>query len=419
MLRRARAPRLCMVVHGPYPVGEPRVARETAAALAAGWDVDVVAMRRDGEPARELVEGATVYRLPLTHQRGGGVRQILAEYVGFATLAALRVAALASRRRYDVVHVHNPPDFLVLAALYPRLLGAKVVFDVHDLSPDMFEMRFEGRSFAPLADRVLRGLERAAIRAADLVVTVHEPYRRELLARGAAPESTVVVMNSQDESLLPAATDQAAAAEFRVVYHGTVTRSYGLDLLVEAAALARRRIPALRVEIYGGGDAVEELRSQSADLGVADIVHVDGEYRPHREILAAVAGASAGVIPNRPSRLNRFALSSKLFEYVALGVPVVSANLPTLAEHFTSDAVAFFEAGSAEALAEALVEVASDPGAAASRVAAARREYEPYRWPRQAEMYVAALRELAGGATSRAGGEPATRPRWRRAQRPV
>ena len=78
-----------MVVHGPYPIGEPRVAREVAAALAAGYEVDVVAMRRSSEPSRESVDGANVVRLPLSHQRGTGLLGMVAEYVGFAALRDL------------------------------------------------------------------------------------------------------------------------------------------------------------------------------------------------------------------------------------------------------------------------------------------------------------------------------------------
>ena len=71
---------------------------------------------------------------------------------------------MAARRRFDVVHLHNPPDFLIVAALVPKLLGARVIFDVHDLSPEMFAMRFGDRAGARLADRVLRRVELGQLR---------------------------------------------------------------------------------------------------------------------------------------------------------------------------------------------------------------------------------------------------------------
>src|SRR5262249_54367329 len=156
----------------------------------------------------------------------------LAEYLGFAGLAAWH---LARGVRYDLIQVHAPPDFLVAAALWPRVRGARVLLDVHDLSSDMFQMRFGQGPGTGLADRVLRFVERAATRGADAVVTVHEPYRRELVRRGTPARKVTVLMNSVEESQLPSAEDTTAKRNgFRVVYHGTITPPYGVDLVVRA-----------------------------------------------------------------------------------------------------------------------------------------------------------------------------------------
>ena len=390
--RRRR--RLLMVVHGPYPVGEPRVAREALAARDRGWEVDVVAMRRPGEPARETVDGVEVVRLPLDHRRGGGAAAVMAEYLGFAALASVCSTRLARARRYGVVQIHAPPDFLALAALGPRAFGARVVLDIHDPSPEMFAMRFAGRRGAAMADRLLRALERTATRLSDHVVTVHEPYRRELVARGVPRPKTTVVMNSLDERLLTQAATASPPAGFRVFYHGTVTPPYGVELLVEAAARAVPEIPDLSLEICGEGDAVERVRERARELAIADRVTAEGRMLPQSEVLARAALATVGVIPNLPLPLSRYALSTKLFEYVALGIPAVVSSLPTLREYFSDDEVRFFEAGDADALAAALVDVYSDPAHAAARARAARVRYEGYRWPSAASEYTDVLESL-------------------------
>jgi glycosyltransferase involved in cell wall biosynthesis len=385
-----------MVVHGPYPVGEPRVAREAAAAAELGYEVDVVSMRRDGEAARERVDGVSVIRLPVAHRRGTGFARVLAEYLLFTAAAAAVVAARAARRRYDVVHVHNPPDFLVVAALVPRLLGSRVVFDVHDRSPDMFAMRFPGAA-GGAASAILERFERLATRVADAVVTVHEPYRRELVSRGTPPGKVTVIMNSLDERLLPVPAQLPVApapGELRVVYHGTVTPPYGVHLLVDAVAEIAARGVDVRAEIIGEGDSVGELERRVAGLGVADRIVLDGRHLPHRAVLERVRGASVGVVPNLPTPLNRFALSSKLFEYVVLGVPVVSAALPTICEHFDDSEVLFFRPGDARSLAAALLETAADPAAAATRARNARRRYAEYSWEVNSGRYRRLLAQL-------------------------
>ena len=284
-------------------------------------------MRRPGEPDHETgAFGERIFRLRVEHRRGLGALGVAREYLSFAVLASARLYALGRRPRYAVVQVHNPPDFSYSQRSRVGFKGAGS-FDVHDLGPDMFSMRFGGRSWSGAAERALELCERLALRIADEVVTVHEPYARELGARGAGPERLTVVMNSVDPALLPSRRPRRKPG-FRLVYHGTVTASYGLEVVPDAVAIARGEVPELRFEVYGEGDALTALRDQAAQLGLSDCVSFHDRYLPQDEVLARVAGAHAGVIPNKPSPLNRYALSSKLLEYVSLGVPAVVARLP-------------------------------------------------------------------------------------------
>jgi glycosyltransferase involved in cell wall biosynthesis len=358
-------------------------------------------MRRSGEPRNESLDGIRIHRLPLEHERGVGLGAIAREYVGFTLLAAGKLWGLARRRRYRVVHVHNPPDFLLLAALPARLVfGARLVFDVHDLAPDMFAERFGSGNAARLANRLLQALERLALRLADTVITVHEPYARELRTRGA--REVTVVMNSVDPDILPTeANEVAVGAGFRVVYHGTVTPWYGVDLLVDAAGALVSEIPELTVEIYGEGDAVPALRERARQLGLNDRVQFHDGWLPQREVLSRVRSAAAGVVPNRPTRLNHYALSSKLLEYVELGIPVAVAGLPTLREHFADDEVLFFAPGDSEALAAALRAIAREPEAARARAAAARRRARAYAWESNAARYIQLLDDLSQKSQAR------------------
>ena len=386
-----RPGRLLMIVHSSVP-DDPRVMAEARAAQDAGFEVDIVALRAAGEPSQAwLAERIRAIRLPVEHVRGAGFIDVLREYLSFTARATIRAAGLARARHYDVVQVHNPPDFLVVAALLPKLGGARLVFDVHDLGPDMFHSRYGSRRGARGVDRALRLVERCAIALADDVITVHEPYRRELVARGAKPDGVTVVMNSLAKELLPPTSAPSGDDRFRVVYHGTITPHYGVELLVRAVARASARVPGIELEVFGSGDAREAAMGLARELGISDrTTFVDTLSRG--DVLAAVNGASVGVVPNLPTRINRFALSTKLFEYVALGIPAVVADLPTLRLHFADSEVLFFRAGDETALSDALVTVARDPGAAGARARAALRRAEAYAWQRSAARYVEVLR---------------------------
>lgn len=389
-MRPSRPPRLCVVVHADYP-SDVRVARQVRAAIAEGFEVEVIALRAEGETAREIVDGATVRRLGVTHRRGVSLVRLFGEYAGFTLRVFGSLTGAMFSRRPDVIQIHNPPDFLVWAALVPRLLRVPIVFDIHDLSPDMFAMRFEERRGARSADRLLRFVERTATSLSTAVITVHEPYRRELLARGVRPVKTTVVMNSVDDGVLPAARPSDDSC-FRAVYHGTVTPHYGVQLAVEAMAGLETGGRPASLEIYGAGDAISDLRSRATQLGLDDVVRIHDGYLDQHEVLAKIAGASAGIVPNLPTRLNRFALSTKLFEYIALGIPAVCSDLPTLREYFGPDEVLFFTAGEPEALRAALESIATDPEAARARAEAARRRAERYSWQTNRELYIDILR---------------------------
>jgi glycosyltransferase involved in cell wall biosynthesis len=381
-----------MVVHASYPL-DVRVARQVHVALGEGYEVEIFAIRRNAEHEGEWHKGVRVFRLPVRHRRGAGAFGVLVEYAGFTILVSLCTAIRQIRRRYDVIQVHNPPDFLMLAAVVPRLFGARVIFDVHDLSPDMFAIRFGERRGAKVIERALYSIEAWASRFADAVITVHEPYRRELLSRGVSSSKAIVVMNSLDERLLPTQRPGMPPDQrFRVVYHGTITPSYGLHLLIEAASHLATNLPNLAVEIYGEGDSLSEISMLSHQLGLAERIFVSGHYLPHVDVLERVQLAHVGVIPNLPNRLNRFALSSKLFEYVALQIPVVCADLPTMREHFTDQELLFFRAGDSRSLASAILSVARDPAAAHQRARAALRRYErEYSWSVNAKRYATVL----------------------------
>ena len=388
-----RAPRLLMLLHDYYPE-ETRVVSEARAANAAGFDVTVVALRGEGEKADEVLEGVRVIRLPVRHEHGGARLSLLVEYLRFTALSAREALRLARRGRHDIVHVHNPPDFLVVAAFVPRLLGAKVVLDFHDLTPDMFMMRFGNRD-GGVIDRSLQLVERWAARASDAALTVHEPYRQVLDAHGVPASKVSVVMNSLDESVLPSGGRRSDGASFRVVHHGTATPHYGVELIVEAVALARADIPTLRLDIYGAGDALPEVAARVRAHGLQDIVDVVPRFLPQDEVLRLIHGASVGVAANRATRLNQYALPTKLLEYVAMEIPAIAPDLPTIREHFSDDEVGFFAPDDAESLARALVGVASDPESASRRAASALQRYEAYRWPRSARVYTDLIWDLA------------------------
>jgi glycosyltransferase involved in cell wall biosynthesis len=393
-----------MVVHDHYPK-DVRVWRAARAATEAGWKVTVICLRHPDEAPSEELEGVSVRRLPVEHLPGSDLKRILVEHAAMTLLAIWAVLRLHVRHRQDVVHINNPPDFLILAAALPKLLGAKVIFDVHDLSPLMFDARFNGRPGARAVIRALTIQQRLAGNFADRVITPHKPSARRISESGVPLEHIGIMMNPPDGDVLGRVLARPRARPtgdgFLVAYHGTVTHWYGVELIVQAMAELGDDVPQARAMILGDGDAIDELRGLIRELGFEDRVELSAGFVPNEQALAAVRDADCGIVPNLPSLLNDLTLSGKLLDYALLGVPAVVAQLPVQAEHFDETEVTFFRAGDAHSLAQAMRWVATHAQEAQDKAQRARRRAEAYAWPHQRDYYQRLLNDLAGGRAER------------------
>ena len=381
-----------MIVDNSYP--DPRVEREARALVLRGHSVDVICARAGREPSREVIEGVTVHRLPVRRRRGAGLVTQLLEYALFTGWAAVKLMRLDARRRYDVVQAHNVPDFLVAAALPARLRGARVVLDLHDLMPEFYASRFGGR-LDSLPVRIVRFQERCSAALADRIITVTRLWRETLIRRGQDPEKVSVVMNLPDEDLYVRREPRLGErGRVNVIYHGTLTHRYGVDLLVHALAGARARIP-LRATIHGRGELTDDLRELIDGLGLEDVVRLSTTRLPATELAEMIAEADIGVVPNRNDVFTDGILPTKLMEYAALGVPAVVARSSATTDSFDESMVRYVEPGDVAAMADAIVDLALDPDGRRAMAVRAQSFTTSHPWSVEAARYVSMIEELA------------------------
>ena len=138
--------------------------------------------------------GVGVFRLPMKRLRGSKFAYLW-QYTRFLLSAFWFLARNSLVKKYDVVHVHNMPDFLVFAALVPRLRGARILLDLHDPMPELM-MSIYGLAADRGAVRLLRMLERCSIRFAHLVLTPNITFKDLFVSRGCPPDKMQIVMNS-------------------------------------------------------------------------------------------------------------------------------------------------------------------------------------------------------------------------------
>jgi glycosyltransferase involved in cell wall biosynthesis len=392
-----------MVVHAYYPLAETRVQREAEALVAAGFDVDVICLRDAGESARDRWGGVEIHRLPARVDKRGLAAQFRS-YLRFFLLASCRLTRLHLRRRYRTVQVHNLPDFLVFCAFVPKLQGVPVILDLHDLMPEFFAGRF-GQD-RPMVARMVRWQERLACRFADQVITVSDHWRQELVDRGVPTERCSVVMNLADERIFhpPArpARCRARAMEvgFGLLYHGTVTHRYGLDLAVLAVARLRGEIPGIQLTILGEGDQMPRLRELVLELALGAHVDLQDRLLPAEALPGVIAAADLGIVPYRNDVFTDGLVPTKLLEYAAMGLPCVAARTTAIEATFGDSVAAYFTPGDVEGLARCIHQLWKDP-AARDRLAVGSRHFNRrHNWTQAGGDYAALVAGLGGWTAS-------------------
>jgi glycosyltransferase involved in cell wall biosynthesis len=387
-----------MIVHSYYDE-DPRVRREAESLIEAGHDVDVFALRRPGDPDEGVVHGVRVHRLDVQRHQGAGISVYLREYLSFLVRSGWRLIRAHRRRRYGLVQVHTLPDFLAFAALPVRLTGVPLILDLHEAMPEFFRSRFPGAS-NPVAHRLLQVQERASIGLASAVITVNPAMAERLAGLGVPREKIHVVPNTPALARFdPAANPRRAFAEdstIRLVYGGALTPTYELDVAIDALGRLRTTRPDLdlRLEIYGRGDAEPAWRERATALGIADRVAFHGRIAIE-EMPAAIAAADIGLAPTRRDRFTDVSLSTKIFEYAAMGKPVVATRLPMVETTFPPGTVRTYEPADAATFAAAIAALADDPPAREAAVGATAAIVTDRGWERESAAYLALVEATA------------------------
>ena len=392
-----RGKRAAALLYSHYPA-DPRPRRAAEALVEAGMTVDMICLReKDDEPTCETINGVNVRRVPLRKQRSSKATYLWL-YSKFILFSFALLAWRSLRRQYDVVHVHNMPDVLVFSALIPKLQGAQIILDLHDPMPELMMSIYQlGKDHWFV--RALRRLERWSIGFADLALTPNITFRNLFISRSCQPEKMQIVMNSPQQQIFDPdrpdlrgdlTQDRGAmdSPEFRLMHHGSIVHRHGIDLLVEAVARVRTKLPGVRLDIYGSPTPFLNVVMETArHLGVADCVHPHGA-KSQFEIAQVIQGCHLGIVPNRRSPFTDINMPTRLFEYLAMRRPVLVPSTQGIRDYFSPDQILMFDRDDADDLAAKILWVAANPEATRKLVERGIEVYRRHLWDGEKARFV-------------------------------
>jgi glycosyltransferase involved in cell wall biosynthesis len=359
----------------------PRIRRQAEALAARGDEVTVLALHAPGRPRAETIDGVRVVHTPIRKYRGDSAKSYLSLYGGFFAHAA---AWMARRpRSFDLVQSHTMPEATIFAATLQRLGGTPLLLDVHDLTERLFASKFRDGGVMMGA---VRASTRMALGFAHEILTVHEPYAA--IIRGWTRKPVSIVMNAPDARLFPPRPYRPRESnEVVFSYHGLIASRHGLVNAVEALAKLRLEVPGARMQILGSGDGLTELRTRVDELGLAKAVSLPTALLPITEMPAFLEQAHFGVVPSHRDPWTDEVLPTKLLEYAALGIPVITFRNPVIERYFPEDSVTYVDPASAENLLVAMRTLVGDPDRARRQAERASEVMATMTWERQKLAY--------------------------------
>jgi glycosyltransferase involved in cell wall biosynthesis len=404
MASRGRGRRILIVVQNlPVPF-DRRVWLEATTLAVAGYRVSVICPKAKGfDRSYEVLGGVRIHRYRAPADARGALGLVVEAIWCFARTAmkVLRVAVAGGG--YDALHVCNPPETFWPLAYAGRLFGKKFVFDHHDLSPEMYEAKFERPR--RLIRALLLVLERETFRVADVVVTVNESHRRIALERGRVPpDNLFVVRSGPDQSRLTVYPPDPAGRDGKpheLVYLGEICKQDGVDHLVRALRVLRDELGRQDVHctVVGGGPHQPEIRSYAAEMGVAEMCTFTGRVSDD-ELCRILSSADVGVDPDPKNSWSDRSTMNKVVEYMFFGLPVVGYDLTE--NQFSAGAAGLFaEANSERHLAGCISELLDDPARREEMGRVGRQRVgSALSWGHSAPVLLAAYQRLFGGEPS-------------------
>jgi len=388
--------RVVMLLENFYYPQDVRVREEAESLAAAGYAVEVIAPRARGQQPAEIVGPVKVKRFREARPKTASIVAFVIEYV--VAVPALHFHALrALLRGARVLHLHNPPDLLFPAAALFRLVGRQVVFDHHDLFPEMVHVKTGNRRLAAVA----RIAERLTYKAADHVLATNESYADIARTRGRKRDDQVTVVRNGPPrawlELAPARPGNGGEREqLRIGYLGELSDHDGVDELIPLLVRIRRQGVDARLTIIGDGDARPRLEQSAAREGLGELVTFTG-WLDHQDVPELLARMDVCVDPAPATELNDRSTMTKIAEYLCVGCPVVAYDL-TETRRTAENAAALVTPGDAAGFAAAVVALAGDPERRRLYSALARERARALSWSHSELELLGAYRRLIGAA---------------------
>jgi len=354
--------KVCMISLSAYPA-DPRVRREAEVLGENGISVHVICLSRTGEKKHETFGNVEAFRILKIAKKEKLLSYLFFSF-SFFLKAFFILQKLFIQNRYSVIQFHNMPDHLVFLGIFQKILGVRIILDIHDLTPELFEEKWPGKKDKFL-HKLIKYTEMMSCKFSDKIITVTDECKKRLVSRGVPESKITLVLNTPQKKIFLFDESRSYTKkdnELILLYHGTVAYRFGIHIAVEAIQILRSSIANVRLLVYGKYDPgyKGKLIELVQDLGLGDNIEF-GNFITLEEVYQIIKKCDLAVVPYLETDYMHLSLSTKTFEYAAAGIPVVCTKLKEMYNIFGDDSLFFVENLSPKTLAESILAVYNHP----------------------------------------------------------
>ncbi len=336
--------KILMLVENCAAPSDNRVWAEATALRDYGFQVSIIGPKgtKGDQESYICIEGIHVYQYRVPTSANKHITYI-AEYSVAMLMTFLLSFKVLFRHGFDVIHAANPPDVFFMIGLFYRLLGKKFVFDQHDLSPEVFQVKFNARMRS--LRKLLLFLEWCSYRTAHLVITPNLAVKRFAIERGHFDGSRVFVVRNvpalEHIKLVTPEPELKRGRRYLLAFVGSMEVQDGVENILYALhnLIYKRGRQDVSLVMMGDGGHAPTLRALAHELALDEFVNFTG-WIAAKDIVRYLTVADVGLTPEPANGLNEYCTMVKTMEYMALGKPVVVFDLAET--HITAQDAALY-----------------------------------------------------------------------------
>lgn len=389
MIDRINNMKVCLIAYALYEA-DIRVKRYAEALVEHGIEVDVIALKSENKGNRhKFLNGVDLYSIHIKKGTENHQFDYFLNILLFFIIGSFLLLIKHLKSRYQVIHIHNVPDFLVFMSFIPKLMGAKIILDIHDILPEFFCQKFNKPIDSYLA-KLLFVVEKLSVRFANHVIVSNDLWRGRIIQRNnLSPDHCTTILNYPTKEFFNNSVHKFKNNEFKIIYPGTISYIHGIDIAINAIAIVKHQFPDVRLNIY---TIPTNMKYFNYINSLIDHLQLNKnvkfyEFVPLERLRELMSTSTMGIVPKREGIFAGEAFSTKILQFMAAGIPVIASRTKIDEYYFDDSMIMFFEPNNPEDLANQIIELFKDIKKQQSLVINAKHFVLQNQWELKKDIY--------------------------------